>query len=177
MSLSHAARNRVRQRANFACEYCGVSEVDSGGMLTIDHFQPKSKGGTDALSNLVYCCNRCNQFKQNYWPTSAKDPYLYNPRQSDETEHFLEMDNGHLFPLTPVGAFTIKRLRLNRNPLVLYRQQKKEQLSGQRLLIQQQELIKTLEQLNSQLVAELEEQQILLEEQKRLLNLLLRDDG
>ena len=58
MSLSHAARNRVRQRANYACEYCGVSEVDSGGMLTIDHFQPKSKGGTDALRNLVYCCNR-----------------------------------------------------------------------------------------------------------------------
>jgi hypothetical protein len=39
-----------------------------GGLLTIDHFQPRSKGGTDALENLIYACINCNQHKQDYWP-------------------------------------------------------------------------------------------------------------
>ncbi len=33
-------RELVRQRAHFACEFCGVTETDVGGELTIDHFQP-----------------------------------------------------------------------------------------------------------------------------------------
>ena len=26
-----------------ACEYCGVTETDSGGPLTVDHFQPQAR--------------------------------------------------------------------------------------------------------------------------------------
>jgi outer membrane lipoprotein-sorting protein len=44
----------VRRRANFACEFCGVSETDAGGQLTVDHFQPRHKGGDDSLENLIY---------------------------------------------------------------------------------------------------------------------------
>ena len=43
MITNKALRNQVRQRAAFACEYCGVNETDTGGLLTIDHFHPKSK--------------------------------------------------------------------------------------------------------------------------------------
>jgi 5-methylcytosine-specific restriction endonuclease McrA len=63
MTISDEIRNRVRQRADFVCEYCGVTETDTGGILTIDHFQPKSRGGSDDPDNLIYCCNRCNQYK------------------------------------------------------------------------------------------------------------------
>ena len=49
---------RVRLRANFACEYCGVTETDTGGLLTVDHYQPRAHGGSDDLGNLVYCCHR-----------------------------------------------------------------------------------------------------------------------
>jgi hypothetical protein len=41
MSISPELRQYVRKRADFACEYCGVSEIDSGGELTIDHYCPQ----------------------------------------------------------------------------------------------------------------------------------------
>ena len=67
MSLSDDLRERVRARARFACEFCGVRETDAGGELTVDHFRPVSKGGADNLENLLYCCVRCNQYKADYW--------------------------------------------------------------------------------------------------------------
>jgi len=75
MTITVDIREQVRQRANFACEFCGVTEIDSGGQLTIDHFQPSTKQGSDNLKNLVYCCIRCNQYKLDYWPTHANDPW------------------------------------------------------------------------------------------------------
>lgn len=53
MSLTASIREQVRQRAQCACEFCGVNEIDVGGMLTIDHFQPRTKAGSDTLENLV----------------------------------------------------------------------------------------------------------------------------
>ena len=41
MIISDDIREKVRQRANFACEYCGVSETDTGDKLTVDHFNPR----------------------------------------------------------------------------------------------------------------------------------------
>ena len=107
-------REEVRRRANYACEFCGVREKDCGGELTIDHFQPKSKNGSDTLENLLYCCIRCNQYKQDYWPANPREPSLWNPRQEPASQHFLQLDDGTLYPLTPTGSFTLKRLRLNR---------------------------------------------------------------
>jgi hypothetical protein len=43
MSLTASIREQVRQRAQCACEFCGITEIDAGGMLTIDHFQPRTK--------------------------------------------------------------------------------------------------------------------------------------
>jgi 5-methylcytosine-specific restriction endonuclease McrA len=47
MSIIAEVRLVVRQRAGFVCEYCGVSETDSGGELTIDHIRPQAKAGSD----------------------------------------------------------------------------------------------------------------------------------
>lgn len=44
MTLSETLWQQVRQRAEGACEYCGVTETDSGGPLTVDHFQPQARG-------------------------------------------------------------------------------------------------------------------------------------
>lgn len=66
MSIPEAVRLQVRQRANFACEFCGVTETDTGGELTVDHFCPQTKGGTDDPDNLLYSCHRCNQYKADY---------------------------------------------------------------------------------------------------------------
>jgi len=167
-------REQVRQRANFACEYCGVSEADTGGQLTIDHFQPKSKGGDDSFDNLLYCCIRCNQYKQDYWPANTDEPSLWNPRDTPFPQHFHLLDDGTLYPRTATGAFTLKRLRLNRTPLVIHRLNKIQRAEEIRLLTRYRDLTRLLEQLHEQISELTREQQTLLQEQQELLLLLLR---
>lgn len=117
MAVEPHIREQVRRRANFACEFCGISETDTGAELTIDHFCPSSKGGDDSLDNLLYSCMRCNQYKLDYWPAHPDEPTLWNPRLEPASAHFVELDDGTLHPLTETGVFTLRCLRLNRPPL------------------------------------------------------------
>jgi len=173
MTITAEIREQVRQRANHTCEFCGVTEADTGGKLTVDHFQPLAKGGDDSLENLVYCCARCNQYKLDYWPTHPDDPMLWNPRHESASRHFLELDDGTMYPLTATGAFTLKRLRLNRPPLVTHRLRRRQHAEEIRLLTRYRDLVQLLERLNTQLSTLIEEQRQLLEEQRELLRLLL----
>ncbi|MEY4312977.1 MAG: hypothetical protein RLZZ319_486 [Actinomycetota bacterium] len=50
-------RRGVLRRDNHRCAYCGKNAN------TIDHVQPKSRGGADSWENLVACCVRCNNEK------------------------------------------------------------------------------------------------------------------
>ncbi|AOY83331.1 RNA-guided endonuclease IscB [Moorena producens JHB] len=43
------------------CAYCGAQKVP----LEIEHIHPKSKGGSDRVSNLAIACHQCNQKKGN----------------------------------------------------------------------------------------------------------------
>ena len=52
-------RRSLRQRFGFRCGYYGVSERDVGSELTFDHFQPRSRGGSDDRDNWVYSCHPC----------------------------------------------------------------------------------------------------------------------
>ena len=174
MTIPVELRLQVRQRAKFACEFCSVTEIDAGGELTVDHFQPQAKGGADHLDNLVYCCIRCNQYKADYWPTASNDPTLWNPRQEPIETHFLTLADGTLFPITATGTFTLKRLRLNRPPLVAFRLRKYHQAEEQRLLTRYRAVVELLEQLYQQQADLLEEQRALFEEQRAILNFLLR---
>lgn len=171
MSLAAETVELVRRRAGFACEYCGVSEVDSGGALTIDHFQPIIKGGGNDIDNLIYCCARCNAYKQAYWPSTPAAIPLWNPRYEPAGAHFVELADGWLLPLTEMASFTANRLRLNRAPLVSYRLQKRERENERLLLRRYQELTETLEQLNAQLDRLMQMQRELLREQNELLRL------
>jgi len=166
MTVTAEIREQVRQRANFACEFCGVTETDVGGELTLDHFQPTAKGGNDSPENLLYCCARCNQYKADYWPTHPGDLSLWNPRREPFAQHFDEQDDGTLEHRTVAGLFTLKRLRLNRQPLVAHRLRKRQ---WTRYL----DLVQSLKQLYTQQFALMEEQRQLLEEQRELLRLLL----
>lgn len=174
MSLSADLREQVRRRANCACEFCGVSEIDVGGLLTIDHFHPRPKGGTETLDNLIYACIHCNQYKQDYWPRDDLAPRLWNPRESSVSLHFVESEDGRLIALTIVGDFTMKRLRLNREQLIHYRLRRRESLNATRLLERSQELLKILVELNQQLSNVSLEQQELLQVQRDLIKALLK---
>jgi len=55
--LIPVSRRGVLRRDNHHCAYCG------GSANTIDHVQPRSRGGADSWENLVACCLRCNNKK------------------------------------------------------------------------------------------------------------------
>jgi DNA-directed RNA polymerase subunit RPC12/RpoP len=124
MTISRQQVELVRRQAGYACEYCGVSETDSGGQLTVDHFQPLGRGGSDEAENLVYACFRCNLYKGGYWPDGPSSPHLWKPRSEPITLHMRVGADGILVPLSPQGEWTIERLRLNRPGLVAYRQRR-----------------------------------------------------
>jgi hypothetical protein len=62
MALTKKVRFEVFKRDSFTCQYCGRGAPDV--VLHVDHIQPKSKGGTDDLLNLVTSCIDCNQGKK-----------------------------------------------------------------------------------------------------------------
>jgi hypothetical protein len=68
----------------------------------------------------------------------------------------------------------LKRLRLNRPPLIAYRLRAHYRTEEQRLLMRYRDVVTLLEQLHQQQLALLEEQRTLLEEQRTLFNLLLK---
>lgn len=59
-----STRLAIYLRDGMDCAYCGAS-VEDGATLTLDHVRPVSKGGTNATSNLVTCCSRCNSSRGN----------------------------------------------------------------------------------------------------------------
>lgn len=66
--LRPTTRTRLEMRAGYTCCYCGCKVRPSNGIphpqdSTIDHVLAAELGGTNAPSNLVCCCQRCNSAK------------------------------------------------------------------------------------------------------------------
>ena len=61
--MAHPKHEAVRRCFRGCCGYCGVSETDAGGALTVDHFLPTSAKGDDGDDNLIYACFRCNSYE------------------------------------------------------------------------------------------------------------------
>ncbi|HYT94654.1 MAG TPA: hypothetical protein VEL76_38415 [Gemmataceae bacterium] len=98
---------------------------------------------------------------------------MWNPRKEPAATHYLLLADATLHALTPVGAFTLQRLRLNRLPLVAYRRHKQMQADELRLLEQYREVVTALEHLQRQHTLLLQEHRALLEEQRTLVRSLL----
>jgi HNH endonuclease len=118
MTISINSRQRIRQRANFLCEYCHSSEEASTSLFTFDHLIPQSLGGDDTEHNLALACHRCNGRRYNF--TDGIDPEtqitfpLFNPRQNNWPEHFIWSTDGQkILAVTSIGRATLKRLDLN----------------------------------------------------------------
>ena len=45
------------------CAFCGITEAEAGAPHELDHFVPRSRGGTNHPSNLNYACGICNKLK------------------------------------------------------------------------------------------------------------------
>lgn len=82
------ARKVLSERYGWNCFYCGKKLVPDGkwkefcystdghsftpipgyGMPQLDHILPSSRGGGNALDNLVLCCGQCNSRKNDRTP-------------------------------------------------------------------------------------------------------------
>lgn len=57
----YEVREYLLEKWSRECAYCGARNVP----LEIDHIHPRSKGGSDRVSNLTIACHDCNQRKGN----------------------------------------------------------------------------------------------------------------
>ena len=121
--LTEQQKKEVARRAKQCCEYCQSQVRFSPDPFSVEHIIPRSRGGTDDLSNLAFSCQGCNNHK--YTSVEAIDPIsgetvqLFDPRRQKWNDHFVwNADQRIVLGLTPVGRATVQKLRLNRTGLV-----------------------------------------------------------
>jgi len=51
-------RQSIKEEWDYQCAYCGSEEN-----LTLDHITPRSKGGSDRVTNVLCACKECNTSK------------------------------------------------------------------------------------------------------------------
>ncbi|KQR44056.1 5-methylcytosine-specific restriction endonuclease McrA [Frigoribacterium sp. PvP120] len=68
------SRRGVLRRDAHRCAYCGATAS------TIDHVQPRSRGGADSWENLVACCLRCNNVKSDRTPAEMGWSLRWQPK-------------------------------------------------------------------------------------------------
>ena len=59
--FGYEVREYLLEKWERRCAYCGAENVP----LEIDHIVPRSRGGSDSVSNLTLACHNCNQKKGN----------------------------------------------------------------------------------------------------------------
>lgn len=73
---SSTRRERIFRRDGYRCLYCG--NTFPAAELTLDHVEPRLKGGDSSAGNLVTCCRACNIVKggQPAWSFLAQRPEM-----------------------------------------------------------------------------------------------------
>lgn len=71
------SRRNIYKRDRYTCQYCGAQPGSEE--LTIDHVQPRSRGGTSTWDNCVLACMVCNKRKADRTPTEALMPLRKAP--------------------------------------------------------------------------------------------------
>lgn len=83
MKINKLKFAKVYVKTKGKCAYCG--EELKEGEITIDHIQPKSKGGCNNADNLFLCCKSCNSRKKN---RTLKEFRFYASLDAYEMPHF-----------------------------------------------------------------------------------------
>jgi 5-methylcytosine-specific restriction endonuclease McrA len=79
-------RDRVLRRDGFRCVYCG--SILPGDALTLDHVQPRMRGGDHSEGNIVSACRACNAEK------GGAAAWAYLADRADKRENFLKYAAG-----------------------------------------------------------------------------------
>lgn len=77
-------REYLLEKWRHQCAYCDAKQVP----LTIDHIHPRSKGGSDRVSNLTIACSPCNQRKNNL---NVADFLAHDPKRLARIEAVRKM--------------------------------------------------------------------------------------
>ena len=72
------SRRGMLARDGYACAYCGKHFGENG--LTVDHLEPRSRGGRTSWGNTVSACHNCNQRKGDRTPHEAGMRLLIEPK-------------------------------------------------------------------------------------------------
>ncbi|MCK8060898.1 MULTISPECIES: HNH endonuclease [unclassified Fusibacter] len=80
MKPNYIDKKYIYLREDQRCYYC--EKQLKLGQVTLDHYEPKSEGGTCDYFNLVSSCKRCNTFKQSRVPADIESVHLQLFRQA-----------------------------------------------------------------------------------------------
>jgi 5-methylcytosine-specific restriction endonuclease McrA len=86
------SRKNILLRDRNTCQYCGV--VLHSSELTLDHVQPRSRGGLSTWENLVAACHGCNRRKGNQLLHELQDMKLMReprPFSLHTSRHIMRM--------------------------------------------------------------------------------------
>jgi hypothetical protein len=61
--FSDKIRDQIERRAKLRCEYCHAPQAICGYQFHLEHIQPRSREGSDSLSNRALACASCNLAK------------------------------------------------------------------------------------------------------------------
>lgn len=125
MRVSAQHKQTVFERARGCCEYCRSQARFAIQPFSIEHIEPRGRGGETTLNNLALACQGCNNHKytktEGHDPVSGENIPLYHPRQHRWRDHFAWNDDFALIiGLTPTGRATVESLQLNREGVVTY---------------------------------------------------------
>jgi len=122
--ITEDLRIEVSQRAKERCEYCLLHEGDAGFPHQIDHIVSRKHGGSSTLDNLAFACVICNRYKgsdvASIEPGTGGIIRLFDPRRDRWTDHF-RIEGARVESITPIGATTVRLLRLNAPERILER--------------------------------------------------------
>jgi hypothetical protein len=88
-------RQSIKEKWNNQCAYCGNEKN-----LTLDHITPRSKGGSDRVTNVLCACNKCNHskgqqiwydwyMKQPFFTTEKLSAIIEWQKQINDNEHYV----------------------------------------------------------------------------------------
>jgi 5-methylcytosine-specific restriction endonuclease McrA len=86
------SRKNILLRDRNTCQYCGI--ILHSAELTLDHVQPRSRGGLSTWENLVACCHSCNRRKGNQLLHELKEMKLLReprPFSLHTSRHIMRM--------------------------------------------------------------------------------------
>jgi 5-methylcytosine-specific restriction endonuclease McrA len=78
-------RREIFVRDRYTCQYCGKQTRD----LTIDHVEPRHRGGRHSWENLVSACRSCNHRKAGRSPEEAHMRLLNEPKRPPASSYYV----------------------------------------------------------------------------------------